>query len=171
MPSASQPRLRRDEFVKLAEEHPEPARVETGHVSDAAHRRPRRASRDGRGRRCGDEQRRRGQPEREGPVYVDAFVPDVGESILQLVGPDSVLAGDPATVFDVVPFGTGAGDLDLYLKKNVFQNSFARTHPAAGGGRRVCRDVCRGGLEDVPVLVPPRHPRHVIPADRQRFMA
>lgn len=64
-------------------------------------------------------------------VYVDAFVPDEGETVLPLAGPDSALAVDPATVFDFVPYpGAPAGDVDLYLKRAVFQTSFANGVPA-----------------------------------------
>jgi pimeloyl-ACP methyl ester carboxylesterase len=63
-------------------------------------------------------------------VYVDAFAPDQGETILPLVGPDSALAADPTTVFDFVPYpGAPAGDVDLYLKQTVFLDSFANGIP------------------------------------------
>jgi pimeloyl-ACP methyl ester carboxylesterase len=64
-------------------------------------------------------------------VYVDAFAPDQGETIFPLVGPDSVLAADPTTVFDFVPYpGAPAGDVDLYLKRDLFLKSFANGVPA-----------------------------------------
>ena len=115
-------------------------------------------------------------------VYVDAFAPDVGESILQLAGPDSVLSGDPATVFDFVPFGPGPGDLDLYLKKNIYQEEFAsdlprRTsavlyatqRPAAAGG--FAETATAAAWKTIPswYLIGTRDA--VIPPDRQRFMA
>ena len=44
--------------------------------------------------------------------------------------PDSVLPGDPSTVFDVAPYPGGPpGDLDLYLKKTVYLQSFAPDLP------------------------------------------
>jgi pimeloyl-ACP methyl ester carboxylesterase len=54
-------------------------------------------------------------------VYVDAFIPDQGQTIVQLVSaePGSQLNADPTSVFDVVPFGPGAGDIDLYVKPSV----------------------------------------------------
>ena len=65
-------------------------------------------------------------------VYVDAFAPAEGESIFPLSGADSALAVDPATVFDFVPYPGGpAGDVDLYLKHDVFLTSFASGIPAA----------------------------------------
>ena len=62
-------------------------------------------------------------------VYINAFAPDQGESILELVAaePGSALAGDPAQVFSVVPIGT---DADLYIKQNVFPDAFANDLPA-----------------------------------------
>ncbi len=64
-------------------------------------------------------------------VYVDAFAPDQGETVFPLAGADSALAADPATVFDFVPYpGAPAGDVDLYLKKDVFLTSFANGVPA-----------------------------------------
>jgi pimeloyl-ACP methyl ester carboxylesterase len=59
-------------------------------------------------------------------VYVDAFLPAQGETVLPLAGADSALAVDPTTVFDFVPYPNApAGDVDLYIKQNVFLTSFA----------------------------------------------
>ena len=62
-------------------------------------------------------------------VYVDAFVPDAGESLgaLASVPPPpgqngSCLGGDPTQVFNFVPI---AGDVDLYIKPSVFPSCFA----------------------------------------------
>ena len=62
-------------------------------------------------------------------VYVNAFAPDQGESILQLVSaqPGSALAANPADVFDVVPLSGGA---DLYIKQSRFPQAFANDLPA-----------------------------------------
>lgn len=52
-------------------------------------------------------------------VYVDAFIPDQGETLLQLAGarPGSCLGGDPTKVFNFVPYpGAPSGDADLYLR-------------------------------------------------------
>ncbi len=52
-------------------------------------------------------------------VYVDAFIPAQGETLLQLAAaqPGSCLAGDPTRVFNFVPYpGAPAGDVDLYLQ-------------------------------------------------------
>jgi pimeloyl-ACP methyl ester carboxylesterase len=71
-----------------------------------------------------------GNPNVKALVYVDAFAPDQGETVLPLAGPDSALAVDPTTVFDFVPYpGAPAGDIDLYLKQSVFLTSFANGVP------------------------------------------
>jgi pimeloyl-ACP methyl ester carboxylesterase len=52
-------------------------------------------------------------------VYVDAFIPAKGETLLQLIAaqPGSCLAAKPADVFDTVAYpGAPAGDVDLYLR-------------------------------------------------------
>jgi pimeloyl-ACP methyl ester carboxylesterase len=61
-------------------------------------------------------------------VYVDAFVPDQGETLLQLAlaQPGSALGGNPATVFNSVPHpGAPADDVDLYVKQSLFPSAFA----------------------------------------------
>jgi pimeloyl-ACP methyl ester carboxylesterase len=62
-------------------------------------------------------------------VYVDAFVPDAGESLgaLASVPPPpgqngSCVGGDPTQIFNFVPI---AGDVDLYLKPSLFPSCFA----------------------------------------------
>ena len=52
-------------------------------------------------------------------VYVDAFIPAPGQTLLQLIAaqPGSCLAGNPANVFTTVPYpGAPSGDADLYLQ-------------------------------------------------------
>ena len=68
-----------------------------------------------------------GDPEVKALVYVDAFIPDQGQSLLDLVTaqPGSDLAvPDPTTVFKIVPFGSD-GDADLYVKPSVYPHAFA----------------------------------------------
>ncbi len=63
-------------------------------------------------------------------VYVDAAAPDVGETTAQLSGSDSVLSGDPDSLYDMVPYpGAPQGATDLYLKQSVFVSSFASDLP------------------------------------------
>jgi pimeloyl-ACP methyl ester carboxylesterase len=67
-------------------------------------------------------------------VYVDAFVPNQGESLgdLASVPPPpgqngSCVGGDPTKVFNFVPI---TGDVDLYLKPSLFPTCFANDLPA-----------------------------------------
>ena len=68
-------------------------------------------------------------------VYVDAFLPNKGESVGQLVSarPGScVVAKDPTTIFNLVPYpGAPAGAVDAYLKQSVFPDCIANGLPAA----------------------------------------
>ena len=60
-----------------------------------------------------------GNPNVKALVYVDAFIPAQGETLLQLINaqPGSCLAGNPADVFAPVSFpGAQSGDEDLYLQ-------------------------------------------------------
>jgi pimeloyl-ACP methyl ester carboxylesterase len=73
-----------------------------------------------------------GNPNVKALVFVDAFVPDEGESVLQLAstppppGQAGSCLGDPAQVFNFVPYpGAPAGDVDLYIKPSVFPSCFA----------------------------------------------
>jgi len=78
-----------------------------------------------------------GNPNVKALVYIDAFIPDQGETALGLDSsqPGSVLgAGPPNTVFNFVPFpGAAAGDALLYVKPSVFLQGFANDLPAKEG--------------------------------------
>jgi pimeloyl-ACP methyl ester carboxylesterase len=90
-------------------------------------------------------------PEVKALVYVDAFAPDEGESLLQLASdpPGSVLAADPATVFDAVPL-PGGTDADLYVKTSVFEAGFANDLPdQAAVLAAVQRPAVASGLAEV----------------------
>lgn len=70
----------------------------------------------------------------KGLVYVDAFIPDEGEAVFQILGPSgSALAvHDPSTVFDVVAYpGAPEGDLEAFLKPETVHTSFAQDLPEA----------------------------------------
>jgi pimeloyl-ACP methyl ester carboxylesterase len=62
-------------------------------------------------------------------VYVDAFIPDQGQTLLQLASaqPGSCVAS--STAFNVVPLSTG--DADLYVKQSVFPGCLANGLPAS----------------------------------------
>src|SRR5262245_52590500 len=69
-------------------------------------------------------------------VYVDGFAPDEGETGLQLLSmppppgasPSGVAVADPTTIFNAVPYpGAQNGDVDLYIKEEVYPKCFANT--------------------------------------------
>jgi pimeloyl-ACP methyl ester carboxylesterase len=63
-------------------------------------------------------------PDVKSLVYVDAFVPAKGESLLDLL--NSAGPVDPTKLFDMVPYpGAKNGDVDLYLQKAAFGPGFA----------------------------------------------
>jgi pimeloyl-ACP methyl ester carboxylesterase len=66
-------------------------------------------------------------------VYVDAFAPDQGQTLGQLVSsvPGScVVAADPTTIFNLATFpGAPAGVFDAYYKQNLFPACFANGLP------------------------------------------
>jgi pimeloyl-ACP methyl ester carboxylesterase len=69
-------------------------------------------------------------------VYVDAFAPAKGESVLALdsTQPGSALGAGPTKVFNFVPFpGAKKGDAELYVKPAVFEQAFANGLPAKEG--------------------------------------
>jgi pimeloyl-ACP methyl ester carboxylesterase len=73
-------------------------------------------------------------PQVKALVYVDAFVPKQDDTLLGLTVPPSCFAADPATVFDFVPYPGGPpGDVDLYVKQNLFPGCFANGLPASEG--------------------------------------
>jgi pimeloyl-ACP methyl ester carboxylesterase len=73
-----------------------------------------------------------GVPEVRALVYVDAFIPDQGDTIAHLAGavPGSCL-GNPAADFNAVPYPGGPpGDVDLYIKPDLVPGCFATGLPA-----------------------------------------
>jgi len=68
-------------------------------------------------------------PEVKALVYVNAFVPDEGEFVFQLLGGSgSALAvEDPTTVLDLAAYpGSPEGDLEAFLKPETVHTSFAQ---------------------------------------------
>ncbi len=55
-------------------------------------------------------------------VYVNAFIPAEGDTIVGLTHPPSIFAQDPANVFDFVPY---AGAPDAYVKPSIYGDAFA----------------------------------------------
>ncbi|MEU8365185.1 alpha/beta hydrolase [Nonomuraea sp. NPDC048882] len=63
-------------------------------------------------------------------VYVDAAVPDKGETTAQLSGSGSALGAAPDTLYDKVSYANApVGASDLYLKREPFLRSFASDLP------------------------------------------
>jgi pimeloyl-ACP methyl ester carboxylesterase len=98
-------------------------------------------------------------------VYVDAFIPDEGDTLLGLV-PDSCLATDPAKVFGAVPDAGGAANgvdpesttLMAATQRPAFTNQVVeQSGPPAW---KTIPSWSLIGTED-----------HVVPLDRQEFMS
>ncbi|MEV4621385.1 alpha/beta hydrolase [Asanoa sp. NPDC049573] len=67
-------------------------------------------------------------------VYVDAFIPDEGETTFQIIGGSSsaLAVPDPTTVFDAVPYPGGPqGDVEAFLRNDAVHASFAQDLPEA----------------------------------------
>ncbi len=68
-------------------------------------------------------------------VYVDAYAPAKGESVIDLTGakPGSALAvPDPTKVFNFVPYPQAPkGDVDAYIKPKLFKSIFAAKLPTS----------------------------------------
>ena len=59
-----------------------------------------------------------------GLVYVGAFIPIEGESLLSILNSGGPV--DPSQLFDMVPYpGAPEGDVDLYIKQAAFEPAFA----------------------------------------------
>ncbi|MFE3032353.1 alpha/beta fold hydrolase [Streptomyces canus] len=64
----------------------------------------------------------------EALVYINAFVPDEGDSVLGMLDPKHEV--NPADLFDFAQYpGAPAGDYDLYLKQSVFPDAIANGIP------------------------------------------
>jgi pimeloyl-ACP methyl ester carboxylesterase len=82
-----------------------------------------------------------GNPNVKALVYVNAFIPDAGDTVLALATavPGSQIGGDPTTVFDFVPYpGATPGDVDLYIKPGVFVPAFGND-ASPRSGPATCR--------------------------------
>ncbi len=67
-------------------------------------------------------------------VYVDAFIPEVGENVFDILGGSgSALAvEDPTTVLDIAGYpGAPEGDAEAFLKPDTVHESFAQDLPEA----------------------------------------
>jgi len=65
-------------------------------------------------------------------VFVDAFIPDEGETVFQILGGSGSAydVPDPTTVFDLVGYpGAPEGDAEAFLKPDTVHNAFAPDLP------------------------------------------
>jgi pimeloyl-ACP methyl ester carboxylesterase len=59
-------------------------------------------------------------------VYVNALIPDLGDTLVGMTHPPSIFAQDPANVLDFAPYSAAPdGALDTYVKTSVFAEAFA----------------------------------------------
>jgi pimeloyl-ACP methyl ester carboxylesterase len=74
-----------------------------------------------------------GNPNVKALVYVDAFLPDEGDTIAGLIGasPGSCVVGDPTQIFDLRPIpGAPPEVVDAYVKQSLFPSCFANDLPS-----------------------------------------
>jgi pimeloyl-ACP methyl ester carboxylesterase len=67
-------------------------------------------------------------------VYVDAFIPDAGETVFQILGGSgsALDVPDPTTVLDLAGYpGAPEGDVEAFLKPETVDRSFAQDLPEA----------------------------------------
>ena len=75
-----------------------------------------------------------GDPDIKALVYVDAFIPDEGDTAASLLS-GSCVAGNLPDLFNIVPIPGAPGDADLYLKPSLVPGCFANGLPASGRWR------------------------------------
>jgi pimeloyl-ACP methyl ester carboxylesterase len=67
-------------------------------------------------------------------VYVDAFIPDKGDTLISLTQSGSCFAAPPQNVFNFVPIpGAAPGVADAYVKPDLFPGCFANGLPKREG--------------------------------------
>jgi pimeloyl-ACP methyl ester carboxylesterase len=118
-------------------------------------------------------------------VYVDAFVPEAGETVFQILGGSgSALAvPDPTTVLDLVGYpGAPEGDVEAFLKPDTVHGSFAQDLPEADrwliveSQRPITLSAnttpsVNAGWKSIPSWAVVGTEDRVIPPDTQRSMA
>jgi pimeloyl-ACP methyl ester carboxylesterase len=126
-----------------------------------------------------------GNAEVKALVYIDAFIPKQGQTVLELASaqPGSALGGSPQEVFDFVPFpGAPEGDADLYVKPSLFPSAFANGLPRETGAELAAtqRPIAANALQEpsgppawasIPSWALIGTEDHVIPPAEQRVMA
>jgi hypothetical protein len=68
-----------------------------------------------------------GDPQVKALVYVDAFIPDQGGTLLDLVSaqPGPCLGGNQADMFNLVPYPSTPQDVDTYIKASLRRTQLA----------------------------------------------
>jgi pimeloyl-ACP methyl ester carboxylesterase len=67
-------------------------------------------------------------------VYIDAFIPEVGESVFEILGGSgsALDVPDPTTVLDLAGYpGAPEGDVEAFLKQSTVHEAFAQDLPEA----------------------------------------
>ncbi|MEU9271513.1 alpha/beta hydrolase [Streptomyces sp. NPDC048251] len=117
----------------------------------------------------------------EALVFINAFVPDAGDSVLGLLDPNHQL--DPADLFEFMRYpGAPDGDYDLYMKQNVFPEAIANGIPARDAAAMAAaqRPVTLSALTDrsdtpawksLPSYYLLGTQDHIVPPTLQRAMA
>ena len=118
-------------------------------------------------------------------VYVDAFAPDEGETVFEILGGSgsALDVPDPTTVLDIVGYpGAPEGDADAYLKPDTVRTAFAQDLPEAdqwliAAGQRpitLAANTTPSGpasWRSLPSWTVVGTEDHTIPPDTQRRMA
>jgi pimeloyl-ACP methyl ester carboxylesterase len=118
-------------------------------------------------------------------VYVDAFIPDEGEVVFQILGGSgsALDVPDPTQVLDLVGYpGAPEGDVEAFLKPATVHNSFAQDLSEAdrslivAGQRPITLSANTtpsgpGAWKDLPSWAVVGTEDLVIPPDTQRSMA
>ena len=122
-----------------------------------------------------------GDPEVKALVYVDAFIPDEGDTVASLIS-GSCVAGNATDIFNIVPIPGAPGDVDLYLKPSVVPGCFANGLSASQAAviAATQRPLAASALaatfgppawKTIPSWAVIGTADHVIPATSQTFMA
>jgi pimeloyl-ACP methyl ester carboxylesterase len=117
-------------------------------------------------------------------VYVDAYVPDEGQTLLELTGVESCFhVEDLSTILNFVPFpGAAPGASDAYVKQSVFPGCFANGLSATEGKvlaatqrplatNALTEKSTAPGWKTIPSWAVIGTVDHAIPATDQRAMA
>jgi pimeloyl-ACP methyl ester carboxylesterase len=89
-----------------------------------------------------------GNPNVKALVYIDAFVPDVNQTLAELSSPESCL--DPATAFNAVPFSGGVDLKKISVPVLIMNGDGDQIVPYASSGPRAVELLQNGTLKTYP---------------------